>query len=228
MFKLESAAAMRCPSIAGVLCVSVTITALTVCGADQGRSTPSAKKHDTVKPVVFPTQHRGSLQLSIRPTKNVYRSSESIDIEVVLRNIGSDPLMLFPVLSSESEEARGFSRAYPSNVLRFAIVDSHGKKQSMISLPEEYQPRLSEPGVCELLLLVPNSFIGRTVSLTSGKFAYRFGSPGRYTVKATLQSRDREWLRKSAASNELRKLPVGLQSVINGVVSSDEIVIEVR
>ncbi|MGH9870537.1 MAG: hypothetical protein ACREAA_20565 [Candidatus Polarisedimenticolia bacterium] len=168
------------------------------------------------------------LQLQISGAKTSFSSTESILIDVTLRNGGTDLLYILSRMNSEG--ARGRIGPHPTSLVRFIVRGPDGAVSRYTGDPAYYDlVDYGYPTRCDLLILAPGSFHGHEVDLRKEPFTYEFPRPGKYTLRAEFETSLRDWFESlKNPRKEWTMPPTELPRVFNGKVLSNEIVIEVK
>ena len=157
--------------------------------------------------------------LRLRSGSSSYATGDKITIRVEAQNCGSSYVVLYPQFFPREPGPK----PYPWGYLHFEIVDSAGHTASYVGPWQAEKLRLPAPG--EFVTLRRGYFFGVDVSLSDGPFAYDIHKPGIYRIKAILETSAGTWLR---SRNRASSADFSLDRVLNGVVVSDQVQIELH
>jgi hypothetical protein len=130
-----------------------------------------------------------SISVKLEPTAQVFRSANEVAVRVTVENTGAN---CFPVYVDSTFHPVPWSQR-PFLLLTFEMRNEHGTVVSTSNMPPSTQRGFR---LDDLLLLECGAVYGRYVPLVPpSNWSYELG-PGRYTIRARLESPMRTFMRK--------------------------------
>lgn len=149
-----------------------------------------------------PNQVIGELKAEARLVSS---EPDELAIEVVLRNVGSGPVLIYPFLVPKD----CFRSGGPYLYLSVSTVSAEGVRRNHVGACSD---RLRDPSGFEFLPLLPGDFIGRRVVLHGPSFRVPHFPSGDYELALSVSTEARNYLRRHRPND----LPCAINSVFQG------------